>query len=78
MMFALTLLSLHPNALERYFPFYGHIKYTTVSELIKRLNMCTYKRIQEEVREVLGERTDVTEKDIEKLQYTEQVSCMRS
>ncbi len=30
-------------------------------------------RLQEEVKEVLGENTEVTEHDLDKLQYTEQV-----
>ncbi len=34
--------------------------------------------MQEEVKNVLGGRTEVTENDIEKLQYTEQVGGCRN
>ena len=30
-------------------------------------------RLQQEVKDILGDRTTVTEKDLEELQYTEQV-----
>ena len=32
-----------------------------------------YIRLQQEIKDVLGDRTTVTEKDLEELQYTEQV-----
>ncbi len=33
----------------------------------------SYYRVQEEVGEVLEDRTDITAEDLEQLQYTEQV-----
>ena len=69
MMFAIILLALHPNILERYVLLYIYHKNNNMISL--------YIRLQQEIKDVLGNRTTVTEKDLEEMQYTEQV-CHKS
>ena len=79
---AVAVLHLHPHLLDRYVPeklpcsFRRIPAAFTVMSYLPSFVICNQTplvRVQMEVDEVLGKKNEVTEEDLDKLQFTEQV-----